>query len=414
MRPSRLLAALAVTLSMLVGLAALPAWAVSLDMDTSFAGDGIRRLALERGTVLSMGLDGAQVLAAGRYVDEEGSPRVFVTRLRDNGSIVEAFGQDGIASRRAPGVKDGVDMQVLSDGSVLTAYARPTGVVVNKWTPDGKRDSSFSADGERLIAMPITGRLAVDALVTVDTRGRVVVAAMEAVEKGYNAVITRLSSIGAYDTSFSKNGRVTVNLGKWDWVDALATDADDRIVLGSDYWRPEGKDVPEYGVVVRLRANGELDTSFSGDGVVRFKMLDDGVNYPVEIGVGASGRLTVAAVAGGEAYGAIRLTPTGRFVRDYGHDGVLSVNCVCSLYVASVVRGQVAFSGSKGFVPSEGDIDWTTIAVRISKDGARVDRNHFDLLPDVERDFVSAVLIDGARTVLGGRGGGNSFVARLG
>jgi uncharacterized delta-60 repeat protein len=406
---------LAVVVTMLAGVAAaLPAWAVSLELDPSFSGDGVRPLALERGDVTSLRLDGAQILAAGRYVGASDQRRIFIARLQNDGNLVQNFGNGGVVTRRAPGISADVDMQVLPDGSALTAYNRRTGVVVHKWTPDGELDPSFSADGERLVPMTITGRFDPAAQIAVDTQERIVVAGMEQVENGFNTVIARLTPSGATDKSLSKNGRVTVNLGNWDWPDALVTDAEDRILLGSDYWQFRGTRFPEHGVVIRLRPRGELDTSFSGDGIVRFKMLSGGVNYPAEIGIGRSGAVTVAAVAGDEAYGAVRLSRNGRFDRDYGHDGVLSINCECALFPASVDAGRVAFSGFRGFVESEGEIDWTSITVRISRDGTNVDRRHFDLFPDRARNQVDAVLIDDDRTLLGGRAAGEGFVARLG
>jgi uncharacterized delta-60 repeat protein len=385
---------------------------VSLDPDPTFGTDGVHRMAIPPGAVQSLQLDGSQIVGAGSFVGAANHDRVFVARFADDGSPDAGYGDAGVASAFAPGLRSSVTHEVLSDGSAATAYNRKSGIVVHKWTPDGVLDTSFSGDGVRLVEMSIT-RYSTAPKLAVDTQGRIVVAGMDEANDGYNVIVARLTSDGAYDQSFSSNGRVTVNRGEWDWSDALATDANDRILLGSDNWTLSGKR-PDSGTVMRLRGNGSLDTNFSGNGVVKFRMLRGGANYPVEIAVAASGDVTVAAVNGGVSYGAVRLTSDGSFDTSYGHDGVLSMNCECWLYSASIDDGRVAFAGNKGYNPQLGELDWTAIVVRISASGVRVDRQHMDLVPDAKTDIVNSVLIDGSRTLIGGETRKNAFVARLG
>lgn len=411
--PRRRVAVIAAITTLAGVVLTLPAWAVSLEPDPTFGTDGVHRMAIPPGAVQSLQLDGSEVVGAGSFVGAANHDRVFVARFADDGSLDSSYGYDGVASAFAPGLRTSVTHEVLSDGSAVTAYNRKTGIVVHKWTPDGVLDTSFSGDGLRLVGMSIARYYSTAPKLAVDSQGRVVVTAMKSLKNGSNVIVARLMPDGAYDDSLSSNGRVTVNRDAWDWSDALTTDANDRILLGSDNWWLQGKH-PDYGVVIRLRGNGNVDTSFSGNGVARVRMLRGGVNYPVEIGVASSGDITVAAVNGGESYGAVRLMPDGSFDTSYGHDGVLSMNCECRLFAASVNDGRVAFAGNKGYDPQLGKLDWTAIVVRISASGVRVDRQHLDLIPDAKTDVVNSVLIDGSRTLIGGETGKNAFVARLG
>lgn len=405
---------IAVVVSVLAGVVvALPAWAVSLDPDPTFGTDGVQELDVRRGDISVLRLDGSQIVGAGRYDGAENNSRLFVTRMDDDGSADLSYGTDGVASVLAPGLRGGVDIEVLADGSAVTAYHRRSGIVVHKWTPDGDLDNSFSGDGTRLVELSIVGGFPAAPQVAIDTQGRIVVAAMDRTDNGTNALVARLLPGGAYDEALSDNGRVAINLGTVDWVDALATDASDRILLGSDYWQLSGK-FPDYGTVIRLRGNGSFDSKFSEDGVVRIRMLRGGSNYPVEFGIAGSGVITVAAVNGGQSYGAVRLMPNGSFDTSYGHDGVVSLNCECALFAASVDGGRVAFAGNKGWDQQTREYDWTTIVVRISSNGVSADRTHVDLLPDRSRDDVNAVLIDGDRTLIGGETNSKAFAARLG
>lgn len=388
----------------------LPALAVSLDLDPTFSDDGIVRWPLNDGRVTSLAKDGDQIVTVGRSAAGR-LPRVMVARFNDDGSFDETFGDQGVASAQAPGMSVSADLWVLDDGRLVTAYNHKTGIVVHRWTANGALDPTFSGDGERLIRFDQTGYRPIPQVV-VDGQQRIVVAGMAEVNEGQNAVIARLLESGQLDDSLAGDGTVSINLGVVDWVDALATDSNDRILLGTDYWNLDAEKVPDYAAVVRLRQNGSFDTSFSDNGVMRFRMIADSVNYPVDIDVDAAGVITVPAIAGAEAYGAARLLPDGSLDQTYGHDGVLSIGCLCGLYDASVVGGRVAFAGTKGYGSS--GYDDTAIVVRISADGARVDRQHFDLFPGDEREQVESVLIDGERTLIGGQSLRRPFLSRLG
>jgi uncharacterized delta-60 repeat protein len=393
---------------------ALPAWAVSLDLDPSFSTDGVIGWSLQDGDGEALARDGGHVLTAGSYSGPSAS-RIFVARVNDDGSPDDSFGGDGVVTAGARGIRSEVALEVLQDHSVLVAYNRKDGIVIRKWTPEGVLDPTFAGDGERTVMAAATGIVS-QAQLDVDTEGRIVVATMVKVKDGYNALIARLMPNGPFDDTLSGDGRRTINLGVTDWVDALATDASDRIVLGTDYYDMSVKNFPDYGALVRLRQNGSFDTTFSGNGIVRFRMLaQEGVNFPLEIEIDDQGKLTVAAVAGSAAYGAIRLLPDGTFDSAYGHDGVLSVNCACALFAASVNGGRVAIAGNKGFVGGTTDsYDSTTIVVRISASGARIDRRSLDLFPGSFQEGVRAVLIDGPRTLIGGQSLKRAFLARFG
>ncbi len=93
--------------------------------------------------------------------------------------------------------------------------------------------------------------------------------------------IARLNPDGTLDSSFDGNGLATVSLstsgssGSSDTADAVTIQADDKIVIvGQAYLLTSGSSnpngVPTDAAVVRLNADGTLDSSFNGTGMLTF------------------------------------------------------------------------------------------------------------------------------------------------
>src|SRR5688572_27658630 len=175
-------------------------------------------------------------------------------------------------------------MVVHPDGRIVAAGPSGPGnpvvdIVVLRYHPDGTIDTSFDGDGIGIYSFG-TGVDSATAL-ALQSDGKIVVAGGtdningQTPNGGGDIAVLRLNPNGTLDTSFSGDGKATIDLGFTDRADGLAVAPDGRIVLcmGNPF------DFSDDMHVARLTAGGVLDTSFDGDG--RFT-----VSFPGDAGVG--------------------------------------------------------------------------------------------------------------------------------
>jgi uncharacterized delta-60 repeat protein len=107
-------------------------------------------------------------------------------------------------------------------------------------------------------------------------------------------VVTRILANGVLDTSFDGDGKVTTPIGDQSGFEAVAVQADQKIVAAGFTASPTMK-----FAVVRYNANGSLDTSFDGDGKAITEMLP-ARHEAMSIAIQGDGKIVV----GGKGYDA--------------------------------------------------------------------------------------------------------------
>ncbi len=189
-----------------------------------------------------------------------------------------------------------------------------------------------------------------DPEVAVDSGGRVVVAATSCCSHSIGCGVTstdpypppcdvtiwRLQPDGQLDASWGDSGRKLVH-NAFNFADALTVDAEDRVLLGSSRSGPAS--------VLRFKVNGPLDSTFSNDGIAKFKLNDNTPASPLRIGADPSGTITVAVDNDKrDVYGVGRLTSAGVLDSTYGLGGTVTRRCAkgCSPSSAAVDHGEVA------------------------------------------------------------------------
>ena len=225
--------------------------------------------------------------------------------------------------------------------------------VVTRFLPNGKLDTSFSGNG--LARVPFsTDSIAVDA------RGRVIVGGGAEVPGntdhrhgfGSGFAVARLKANGKLDPSFSGNGAVVTQIGGSlsDGVNAVAVDQQGRIVAaGTSGARHYGS--TEFAVA-RYLANGKPDNSFSGDGQTRTRFPNDVDSYTKGLALDSKGRIVVAGAGGGIAVA--RYTPAGNLDRAFSQDGMLiadlpTYNAAETVAVDGLDRVVVGADNENGF-----------------------------------------------------------------
>ena len=270
-------------------------------LDTTFDGDGITEINSEG----SGGGNSVTVQANGRIV-VAGSFRNFfsVMRFLPNGTLDRSFSGDGIAYIPSTNsYSEAFDVAVLPDGKLLaTGNFYPVSsarfastLMMARFNPNGAFDTTFGTNGKRVE----TGmeQRSGDQLELLSDGSYLVVGTAAIYNNNSltsNMAISKFNSDGSLFGSFGAAGSRIVPFQRtfWDFGDSrvntsargLLVQTDGRILIG-------GTVVDKMGVA-RLTSDGNLDTSFAGDGKATYD-FGSGLSAAVDILQQSNGRLVV-------------------------------------------------------------------------------------------------------------------------
>jgi uncharacterized delta-60 repeat protein len=185
---------------------------------------------------------------------------LVVTRLAADGTPDASFSDDGTATMDVGAGAEHGFVALQPDGKVVAvADSSVSGISVVRLNANGTPDAGFGTGG-RLQLQLASGQHASDLLVQPDSR--IVVLGHET---GSSFLITRLTPDGSYDADFSNGeGLAAVGFGSSDTDEAhaAALQANGKLIVAGRSITGTTRQL----AVARLQPNGELDTTFSGDG----------------------------------------------------------------------------------------------------------------------------------------------------
>jgi uncharacterized delta-60 repeat protein len=186
--------------------------------------------------------------------------------LAAGGDLDPGFGGDGkVITNLTPGFDVAHAVAVQPDGKIL-AVGRAGGSDVDggtfalvRYEADGRLDATFGSGGK--VTTDFDGPDEAANAVALQANGAIVVAGRAGGHHAHFA-LARYTDDGNLDPSFGSNGKVTLELTPGDDVaSSLLIQADGKIVA-------VGTANADKFALVRFNANGTLDTSFGGTGVV--------------------------------------------------------------------------------------------------------------------------------------------------
>ena len=208
-----------------------------------------------------------KILAVG-YADVSGGADYALVRDNANGSLDATFGASGLVL--TPGTNDAEAVALAPDGKIVVA-----GDVIARYNANGSLDTSFSGNG--IIENP-DGRQHLGIAVQAD--GKLVVTDWLFFE------VLRDDTSGNLDTTFAGDGTAYASI---DVLYDVAIQPDGKIVAaGQGVFG--GNVLPM--MVVRLNADGTLDTSFGSGGLAEAPFLNSSVGRRVLIQ--ADGKIVAA------------------------------------------------------------------------------------------------------------------------
>ncbi|MEQ1825283.1 MAG: SdrD B-like domain-containing protein [Pirellula sp.] len=338
---------------------------VTLGLDTSYAINGYSLLSGYRLDIdpnyikFAVQADGKPVIA-GRHATQSGSWNIY--RLNVNGSLDSTFGLAGVSTVAFPGLSFPQSVDVYPDGKILVvgrttgsgdhlvARLTPTGAIdlqlnsstsvfgldaiadktgnggfyvagsviddfgVVRYNSNGTRDTNYGTNGIARLVSATSSDAGIAAFQQAD--GKILVAGTSSSNFG----IVRFNTHGTPDTTFSGDGLQTVDLGSGDSANDVVVQPDGRIVLvGTTNNRGDW-------AVVRLNADGTLDTNFSGDGK-DILVLSVNAEEATSVAIQQDGKIVVAGdvfVSGeGTNFAFVRYQSNGALDPSFDLDGKL-------------------------------------------------------------------------------------------
>ncbi|HEX6987559.1 MAG TPA: delta-60 repeat domain-containing protein, partial [Planctomycetaceae bacterium] len=218
-------------------------------LDPKFSGDG-RQTTYLNGAYGAAGVaiqgDGKIVAVGDAPPSGSGANSFGVVRYKRDGSLDPTFSGDGIQRTAFPSGGAASAVAIQTDGKIVVVGNAGGDFALVRYTPNGSLDPTFSGDGKQTTPAAFhQGAVGV----ALQDDGKIVVVG--------NDELVRYKPNGALDQTFSGDGRVDAGFRD----NGLAIQPDGGIVIvgqaatgGGDF------------AVARYKPNGSLDRTFSGDG----------------------------------------------------------------------------------------------------------------------------------------------------
>ena len=302
------------------------------DLDPSFDGNGVLSLRVGDSEAAALAVaqqaDGKLVLAGWGQLNGSDNVGFMVARVAENGTPDSSFGTDGIASTDFSALDDFVsDVVQQTDGKLVLAGTATTAngsqdIALARFNADGTLDSTFGNGGKA--TLDIGGSHDFASGLIQQPGGKLVIAGGTVSGNQYRLVFARFDTNGTLDTTFGNGGTTLVDFGGGteSWANDLAQQPDGRLVAVGRVHRPVG---PHVGIA-RVTANGALDSSFDGDGLLAVDVEGEafGVAIQPDGAIIAAGYAVPPGGTGGAAL--LRVNGDGRLDNSFGTAGIAGVD----------------------------------------------------------------------------------------
>lgn len=350
-----------------------------------------------------------------------------VVRFQTDGSLDPTFGGDGVAEIAFTPSADSEwanSMALQPDGKIVAVGCSPLSngyraFAITRVNADGTVDAGFGSNGRVQISFA-SRRHSCASTVAVQPDGAIVVGGID----GDNTwAFARLNVSGGLDPTFNGAGKLSISLRKstdLGFIGRLLIQSDGKILVAGT--APSVRGTGRDAALVRLNANGSLDSGFGGSGKV-FTDFYSAADSAYDMKIDASNRIVISGRAqlNGSDLNSYRMC-----LARYNSSGVLDADFGSAGRVAVGPNGMNS-DGSGIAIQPDGKIvvggvvgtNVDTLLARFNPDGSpdiafgldgngRTVNNFFGEL-DVSSDVL--ILPDGNILVAGGTYGGPSVLA---
>ena len=265
------------------------------DLDLSFGGGGKVTTAIGTGGDFGYSViqqaDGKLVVAGSSWNGSNAD--VALVRYNADGPLDTGFDGDGIVTTAIGAANDYAQSVIQqADGKLVVAGYSWNGsnddVALVRYNTDGSLDTGFDGDGKVTTAIGAGDDYGYSVIQQSD--GKLVVAGTSYNGSSYDFALVRYNADGSLDASFDGDGIVTTAIGAAnDYAQSVIQQADGKLVVAGTSYNGSDDDF----ALVRYNADGSLDTSFDGDGKVTTE-ISGSYNGALSVIQQANGKLVVA------------------------------------------------------------------------------------------------------------------------
>jgi uncharacterized delta-60 repeat protein len=299
---------------------AIARYNVNGSLDATFSGDGKQTVNIgpdDRAMSVAIQTDGRIVVAGEACIGNPPVCDVAVARLNPNGSLDPTFSGDGkVRTHFGSGNNGGLAVAIQNGKIVVAGYAYQStnyNATIYRYNANGSLDTTFSADG----ILPINfGGQDMFYGIAVYSGKIFVTGNSESMDSTTSDIITaRVNSNGTLDATFSGDGKVRTNLGVGDYGQDIVIANGNAVVGGNS---------DTTIVILRFTSTGDLDHTFSNDGILTDAL---GLAKPWLIDVALqSGNIVVVGSTGEGNALVARFTSAGDIDTTFSTDGIVTTD----------------------------------------------------------------------------------------
>lgn len=236
-------------------------------------------------------------------------------RLNTNGSLDSTFGFGGLTNTDLGSGDFGYSTLVLNDKSLLIAGRSGGAFAVVKYLSNGQLDSTFGQSGKSVLSYFGASDTVKIASSPID--GKVYLAGDTSAGVNRDFAILRLNANGSIDTSFGNQGRATFDFnGRNDYLSDVLVTTEGKIIL-------TGSSSGDFSAL-RINSNGSLDLSFGTNGQL---VTDIGGINDTSYGAAlqSDGKLVIAGSSNGN-FAVVRYSSIGLLDQTFGNLPTYNLN----------------------------------------------------------------------------------------
>ncbi|MGH7136725.1 MAG: hypothetical protein ACREHD_13365, partial [Pirellulales bacterium] len=281
-------------------------------------------------------------------------------RLLAAGDIDTTFGNTGVVTTSfGSASSEVVALAVQPDGKIVAAGEIPgQGYAIVRYDTDGSIDSNFGSGGTVIINSAGSAWH-----VAIQPDGKILLAG-DTNDGTVNALVVRLTTAGALDTTFGTNGETTVHVGG---DGASALDSSGNILVAGD--------VGTAFDVARLTPNGALDATFGNGGIASLPVQPNGNSGVVDVAVQSDGKIVLGGIAGAPGttpgFAAVRFNSDGTPDTTFGNAGIAQTIVRGEDYATTAVLqpdGKIVVAGSSD--DTLNGVSYNVAMARFNSDGS--------------------------------------------
>jgi uncharacterized delta-60 repeat protein len=208
-----------------------------------------------------------------------------LAHLKSDGSLNTSFGTGGYKTFSLGRSSTSYAMSLQADGKLViagggiqTSNSADNDFAVMRLNADGSSDTTFGNAGISYVSLRPSSNSELARALVIQPDGKIIVAGRATNDAG----VIRLNANGSLDTSFAETGKAVISLfGFSTTIYGTSLQSDGKILLTGNGYLGDAETSEGVMGVVRLNTDGSLDRSFGTNGAVLIKIgeTNDGLFY---------------------------------------------------------------------------------------------------------------------------------------